>query len=141
LPVTPAGVKIATAAVLFALLGLEITLVATFFFTVILTTGLITFLAGDIGVLILWNAGTVFTTGAALATVFVLAIDRTDALTTADLAGVTATAEAQIVTLPPFTWEPNLLDPNEPPEFLQPAKLGEGATANRLSMIAKPTME
>ncbi|MEO0060770.1 MAG: hypothetical protein RL343_388 [Actinomycetota bacterium] len=136
---TPAGVKLATAAVLFALLGLEITLVATFFSTVILTTGLITFL--DIGVLILWNAGTVFTTGAALATVFVLALDRTGAFTTADLAGVTATAEAQIVTLPPFTWEPNLLDPNDPPEFLQPAKLGEGATANRLSMIAKPTME
>ncbi len=123
------------------MLGLEITLVSVFFFNVILTAGLATFLAGDIGVLILWNAGTVFTTGVGLATVFVLAIDRTGVLTNADLAGVTATAEAQIVTLPPSTCEPNLLCPADPPEFLQPAKLGAGATAKRLSMIAKPTME
>jgi hypothetical protein len=116
-------------------------LVAIFFFNVILTDGLATFLAGDIGVLILWNEGAAFMTGVGLATVFVLAIDRTGVLTTADLAGVTATAEAQIVTLPPSTCEPNLLCPDEPPEFLQPAKLGAGATAKRLSMIAKPTME
>ena len=120
---------------------MEITLVAIFFFNVILTAGLATFLAGDIGVLILWNEGAAFMTGVGLAPVFVLTIDRAGVLTTADLAGVTATADAQIVTLPPSTCDPNLLCPADPPEFLQPAKLGAGATAKRLSMIAKPTME
>jgi hypothetical protein len=93
------------------------------------------------GLLPAWNAVTALTTGTTLLTVFVFVIVRTGILTTADLAGITATAEAQIVTLPPLTWEPNLLDPDEPPEFLQPAKLGAGAIANRLSMIAKPTIE
>jgi hypothetical protein len=134
-------VKLATAEVLFALLGLEITLVATFFFDEVLIAGLVTFLAGSLGLLTLWNAGTAFTTGATLITVFVFVIVRTGVLTTADLAGITETAEAQIVTLPPLTCEPNLLDPDDPPEFLQLAKLGAGATANKLSMIAKPTIE
>ena len=62
-------------------------------------------------------------------------------LRVADRAGITETADAQIVTLPPLTWEPNLLDPDEPPEFLQLAKLGGGAKTSRLSMTARPRME
>ncbi len=62
-------------------------------------------------------------------------------MTLVERAGTTDTADAQIVTLLPLTWEPTLFDPDEPPEFLQLAKLGCGAKINRLSMTAKPKME
>jgi hypothetical protein len=62
-------------------------------------------------------------------------------LTVAFLAGVMATPEAQIVTLPPLTCEPTLLDPDDPPEFLQAAKTGSGAKLSKLNMTAKPKIE
>jgi hypothetical protein len=58
--------------------------------------------------------------------------------TTAVLAGVTETALAQMVTLEPFTCEPNLWFPTVPPEFLQAAKLGSGTNVRRLNISAKP---
>ncbi|MEY4494692.1 MAG: hypothetical protein RL570_807, partial [Actinomycetota bacterium] len=79
--------------------------------------------------------------GLATVLVGVFTGDLTGAFTVVDLAGVTETAEAQIVTLPPLTCEPYLFDPDEPPEFLQLARLGCGAKTNRLSMTAKPRME
>jgi hypothetical protein len=48
------------------------------------------------------------------------AVVTTD-LTVTDLAGEIVSADAQIVTLLPFTWEPTLFEPEEPPEFLHAA--------------------
>ncbi len=61
--------------------------------------------------------------------------------TTETRAGFTATAEAQIVTLDPFTCEPTELLPLEPPEFLQAANEGSGAKTNSEIISPKPTKE
>jgi hypothetical protein len=139
--------KSAAAEVLFKVLGLETTF-----------AGCLGFAAGfGCGFLITGGTGSLwkptFTTGFAiglvtglvtgLATILVGALtgDLTGAFTVVDLAGVTETAEAQIVTLPPLTCEPNLFEPDEPPEFLQLARLGCGAKTNRQSITAKPKME
>ncbi len=61
--------------------------------------------------------------------------------TTAALAGTTATADAQIITLEPFTCEPTELLPAEPPEFLQAASDGSGANAKREIIKLRPTNE
>ena len=113
--------KSAAADVLFAVLGFEITLATVFFCASGFTAGALA-LAGAFttGAGSLWKVATGLTTvlTGAFWTVF------TKVFIVVDLAGVMATAEAQIVTLPPLTCEPTLLDPDEPPEFLQLAKLG-----------------
>jgi hypothetical protein len=60
--------------------------------------------------------------GAALATGLATGFaEVTTDLTVTDLAGEIVSADAQIVTLLPFTWEPTLFEPEEPPEFLHAA--------------------
>jgi hypothetical protein len=56
-------------------------------------------------------------------------------------AGMTAIAEAQIVTLDPFTCDPTELLPLDPPEFLQAANDGSGANTKREIISPKPTNE
>jgi hypothetical protein len=56
--------------------------------------------------------------------------------TVAVRAGVTETAEAQMVTLPEDTCEPTRCEPEAPPEFLHDAQLGCGAAATRHNIRA-----
>jgi hypothetical protein len=62
-------------------------------------------------------------------------------VTTDERAGTTARAEAQIVTLDPFTWDPTELLPLAPPEFLQAANDGSGANTKSEIISPKPTNE
>jgi hypothetical protein len=136
-------VKSAAAEVLFKVLGFETTFAGCFGLAAGFGCGFL--MTGGTGSL--WKP--TITTGFAIGLVTGLATDLvgaftrtlTGAFTVVDLAGVTETAEAQIVTLPPLTCEPKLFDPDEPPEFLQLARLGCGAKTNRQSITAKPKME
>ena len=56
-------------------------------------------------------------------------------------AGVTETAEAQMVTLPEDTCEPTRCEPAEPPEFLQDAQVGCGTAATKQSISAIASSE
>jgi hypothetical protein len=134
-------VKSAVAEVLFKVLGFETTFAGCLGLATGFGFGCGFFMTGGTGSLWKPTLTTGFAIGLATVLVGVFTGDLTGAFTVVDLAGVTETAEAQIVTLPPLTCEPNLFDPNEPPEFLQLARLGCGAKTNRLSITANPKME